>query len=404
MKRMLTCLAAVAVVAAGSAAASAASAAPVAAGPHWVIQSTPNVAVPDNQLQGVSCTSGTACTAVGSSGPLEVWLGDGPSRPFAPMAQRYVAKAVTTRPLAERWNGAHWRIEPTPNPAGSASTSLNGVACSSRRACTAVGGAVAGTRFVPLAERWNGSRWSIERTPRPPGSTNSELLGVSCPASRECIAVGDYETPSNVFSGFAERWNGSRWTLAGVVRAGASAVLESVSCSSARLCTAVGAYEITNTTTLPLAERWTGRWRQQHTPGTGSLYGVSCATSSQCTAVGSQPSGHSGAPAVLTMQWKGGKWKTHSAPEPAGSTEGFLLGVSCPTVASCAAAGWAELTPAVTVAEHWNGTSWKLERTSKPTGSEGASFTGVWCGAHSACRASGGYDLPSSVKTLVERR
>jgi hypothetical protein len=155
---------------------------------------------------------------------------------------------------------------------------------------------------------------------------------------------------------------------------------------------------------LPLAELWTGRWRKQHTPGTGSLYGVSCAKSSQCTAVGSQPNGQSGESAVLAMQWKGGTWKRHSAPEPPGSTQGFLRGVSCPTVASCAAAGWVELATAVTVADHWNGTSWTLERTSNPTGSQGSSFTGVWCAAHSACRASGGYDLPSSVRTLVERR
>jgi hypothetical protein len=116
--------------------------------------------------------------------------------------------------------------------------------------------------------------------PRPPRSKNSELLGVSCPARSECIAVGDSGTSSNVVSGFAERWNGSRWTLAGVLRPGASALLDSVSCSSASQCTAVGAYALTNTT-LPLAERWTaGRWRKQHTPGTGSLFGVSCPASS----------------------------------------------------------------------------------------------------------------------------
>jgi len=400
MKRMLTCLAAVAVAVAGSAAA---LAAPVATGPHWVIQSSPNRAVPDNQFLGMSCTSSTACTAVGSSGPLEVWLGYGSGRPFAPMAQRSAAKATKTTTLAERWDGAHWRIERTPNPAGSANSSLNAVACSSRHACTAVGSAVAGAVFIPLAERWNGSRWSIERTPRPPGSTNSELLGVSCPASRECFAVGDYETASNVFAGFAERWNGSRWTLAGVIRAGTSAFLDSVSCSSAKLCTAVGGYEVTNIS-LPLAERWSGRWHKQHMPGTGSLYGVSCATSSQCTAVGSRPNGQPGESALLAMQWKGGRWKAHSAPEPAGSTQGFLRGVSCAATTSCAAAGWAQLTKAVTVADHWNGTRWTLERTSKPAGSQGSSFTGVWCGAHSSCRASGGYDLPSSVKTLVERR
>ena len=93
-------------------------------------------------------------------------------------------------------------------------------------------------------------------------------------------------------------------TLAGVVRAGTGAFLDSVSCSSASLCTAAGAYE-TASTSVPRAERWTGCWRQQHTPGTRSLYGVSCPTSSQCTAVGTQPPGQSAVSAVLAMQWKG---------------------------------------------------------------------------------------------------
>ncbi len=401
MKRTLTYLAAVAVVASGSAVA---SAAPVVTVPQWVIQSTPNRAVPGNQLLGVSCTSGTNCTAVGSSGPVVVSLAGGTGRPFGAKAQRLAANALTTTTLAERWDGTRWRIQPTPNLAGSPNSSLSAVTCSSRRACTAVGSAEARTAFVPLAERWNGSRWSIEPTPRPPKAKNSELLGVSCPTSRECIAVGDYDTASNVSYGFAERWNGSRWTLAGVVRPGARAFLDSVSCSSASRCTAVGAYEIT-TTTLPLAERWTaGRWRKQSTPGAGLLFGVSCPAFAQCTAVGSQPNGQSGESALLAMLWNGRRWKTQSVPEPLGSTQGFLRGVSCPTVSSCAAAGWADLTTAVTVADHWNGKSWTLELTANPAGSLGSTFTGVWCGAHIACRASGSYNLPSSIKTLVERR
>jgi hypothetical protein len=406
MKRRLTCLAAVAVVASVSAAASAASAAsaaPVATGPHWVIQSTPNRAAPESQLQSVSCTSGMACTAVGSSGPLEVLLASGASRPFAGKTPNITTRITT---LAERWGGEHWRIESTPNPAGSTFSSLSSVACTSRRACTAVGSAIPGKVFVPLAERWNGSRWSIERTPRPPKATSSELLGVSCPASNECIAVGDYSTSPTAFFGFAERWNGSRWTPAGVIKPSANTSLSSISCSSVRRCTAVGDYEKA-TTTLPLAERWaSGKWHKQSTPGTGFLLGVSCPAFSQCTAVGNQPNGEPGESAVLAMQWNGAKWKTRSAPEPLGATVGFLLGVSCSAATSCVAAGWAEVTSTVTtLADHWNGTSWTLEVTRDPTGALGSSFNGVWCGAHNIeCRAAGDYDLPSNVKTLIERR
>jgi hypothetical protein len=408
MKRGLTCLAAVALVAAGPAAASAASPASVATAPQWTIQLPPNRAVPNNSLQGVSCTSGSACTAVGSSGPLLVEPASGAGRPFAAKAQRSPATTSNTSTLAERWDGTHWRIEPTPNPAGSSFTTLYGVSCSSRRACTAVGSALAGTVSVLLAERWNGSRWSIERTPRPPKAEHSELVGVSCPTSKECIAVGDYGR-NEKFSGFAERWNGSRWTLSGVFQLGAGALLDAVSCSSARTCTAVGAYEIKKNAPapgLPLAERWTaGRWREQHVPGPGVLDGVSCPAFSQCVAVGNQPNPNlgSGDTMVLAMRWGGGKWRRQPTPELSGSTQEILRGVSCPTVKSCTAAGWVELSAVVTAVATWNGTRWTVDFTPNPAKSIEADFAAVSCGVRIACRAVGSYEAPSfTIKALVE--
>jgi hypothetical protein len=407
MKRTFTALAAVAVVAAGSAAA---SAAPVAPGLQWVIQSTPNRAVPSNSFQGVSCTSGKACTAVGSSGALLVWPTGSTSRPLATKARQFATKALTTTTLAERWDGAHWRIQSTPNPAGSSFSVLNAVSCSSSRACTAVGNALAGKATVPLAEHWNGSRWSIVRTPHPPKTKNSGLTGVSCPTSHECIAVGYYQISSSAYAGFAERWNGSRWALAGLIRQGVSTFLNAVSCSSVTLCTGVGEYQIKKSSTppnSPLAERWAGgRWHKQVTSGTGFLFGVSCRTSSQCIAVGSQPNPMVGPndSTILAMRWSGGKWRKQATPVLSGSTLGFLRGVSCPTVTSCTAAGWVELTSGVTVTANWNGTNWTLDLTPNPAGSLSTSFAGISCGVHIACRAVGSYEPPSfTLKTLVER-
>ena len=404
MRRTFTCLAAVAMVAAGSAAA---FATPLTAGPQWVIQPTPNRAVQNNDLEGVSCTSGAACTAVGLSGVPILSPVRGTSRPLA-------AKAPSIATLAERWDGTHWRIEATPNPVRSSFNTLNAVACTSRRACIAVGSGEAGSASVPLAERWNGSRWSIEPTPRPPRAEHSELVGLACPTSNECIAVGDYGTTSRASSGFAERWNGSRWTLAGLVRPGASSFLAAVSCSSPRSCTAVGAYAIKKSKVAPdspLAERWSaGRWSKQPTPGPGVLDGVSCPTSSQCFAVGSQPNPSVGPTdtTVLAMRWRGGKWRKQATPVLSGSTLAYLRGVSCPTVTSCTAAGWIELSaPAttVTVVANWNSMAgWTVLLTPNPAKSIGSSFNGIWCGAHIACRAAGTYALPPfTAKSLVER-
>jgi len=69
-----------------------------------------------NELDGVSCVSATACTAVGS----------------------YSSGGANTRTLVESWDGANWSVVPSPSPAPSYNQ-LDGVSCVSAAACTAAG-------------------------------------------------------------------------------------------------------------------------------------------------------------------------------------------------------------------------------------------------------------------------
>jgi hypothetical protein len=140
-------------------------------GSRWSIQQTddPSDQTHDDALSGVSCTSTSACTAVGT----------------ADVGQGFF------QPEAQRWNGRRWSTQlPTTNPAANlvkASLSINGVSCASRIACTSVGAFVndAGTS-VTLAQGWNGMRWTIQRTPR----LGMVLNGVSCTSATACFAVG----------------------------------------------------------------------------------------------------------------------------------------------------------------------------------------------------------------------
>src|SRR5664279_4695848 len=159
----------------------------------WVIQAAPAVpSLTSGQFSAVSCTSRTVCIAVGS----------------------YTNKANVALPLAERWNGTRWRIERTPHPVGARGASLSGVSCTSRTACIAVGSYPNKANVaLPLAERWNGTRWRIERTPHPVGARGASLSGVSCTSRTACIAVGSYTNKANVALPLAERWNGTRWRI-----------------------------------------------------------------------------------------------------------------------------------------------------------------------------------------------
>ncbi len=74
--------------------------------------------------------------------------------------------------VAERWTGLTWSIQSPASPddcqdthSGSCSNGLGGVSCTARTVCTAVGGFAE----VTLAKRWNGSKWSTQSTPNPPG-------------------------------------------------------------------------------------------------------------------------------------------------------------------------------------------------------------------------------------------
>lgn len=79
------------------------------------------------------------------------------------------------------------------------------MSCTSASACTAVGDYSNSATRVTLAERWNGTTWSIQHTPNPP--QGGILNGVSCPSASACTAVGG---SSNSTTGvtLAEGWSG----------------------------------------------------------------------------------------------------------------------------------------------------------------------------------------------------
>jgi hypothetical protein len=77
-----------------------------------------------------------------------------------------------------------------------------------------------------VAERWNGSAWSVQPTPRIPGAYDIDPPGVSCPTSSVCTAVGGY-TNDGPKETLAEQWNldeGSTAAAGGPLAAGGSSI------------------------------------------------------------------------------------------------------------------------------------------------------------------------------------
>lgn len=322
----------------------------------WRIQPIANSAA---GLAGVSCTSASACTAVGG------------------------------RTLAH-WDGRTWST--APNRRAPAYAGLSAISCASNAMCAAVGGYTDRNGCqVPLAERWSHGKWSIQSVPFvycDCESQNAGLDGVSCTVGTACLAVGGIVAYSD--SPLAYRWNGITWSTVAPEESGGDSALSAVSCTSSNTCTAVGE--------LGLVERWNGRsWSIQSSDPNGGLEGVSCLSKKFCIAVGFLYRG--GRAVTLVERWTGSKWVRQDSPNLRGRGDNNLDGISCTSRAECTAVGSADTGGrSLTLAERWDGNHWSIESTPNRRGDN--YFGDISC-VHLVCTAVGGSE--GGEKGLVER-
>ena len=239
------------------------------------------------KLNDVSCSSDSACTVVG----------------------RYYNGGY--KPYVARWNGSAWTQQTAPSPSeGNASEAMLSVSCPSASFCMAVGRAA----NKPFAERWDGSAWATQSAPNPEGATEATLEGISCASASACMAVGNHKG-SGSRKTLAQRWNGSTWSvIASPTPSEKQGRLRSISCLSASSCIAVGVLTPTSFLTpgeTTLAESWNGtEWTVQSTPNAeGNLYSsfaaVSCTSPVACTAVGAtRPSSEPTNKVTLAARWQ----------------------------------------------------------------------------------------------------
>jgi hypothetical protein len=236
-------------------------------GARWTLQHAPAPAGADRAfLLGVSCATKTACVAVGFS-----------------------IKSGKIRSLGEHWDGKTWKVTPTPNPAGQQTIQLNAVSCRSATFCLATGTFAEGT----FAATWNGKSWGpTAPVPNAKGAIHASLSGVSCSTSKSCQAVGT-STAKQKTVPLAEHWDGRKWSpLTVPPPAGAlDSNLNAISCVSGGACAAVGSV-VRNKSRDAVAYAWTGkRWviHQVAVPGgalSPMLTAVSCNSGTACMAVG----------------------------------------------------------------------------------------------------------------------
>jgi hypothetical protein len=227
-----------------------------------------------------------------------------------------------------------------------------------------------------------GGRAAAARAGRP-------LLAVSCSSADACTAVGGV---------FAERWNGRRWSLQSVPTPAFSDpafdFLAGVACPARKACTAVGLNRVPPSANASydysaLTFRWDGLAWSDASPTVGQtrngfLLGVSCPSVSDCIAVGQRGT------AALALRWHGNRWRVELA-RGAPSAMSVLNGVSCTSARSCIAVG--NTAPNQSAApkalvERWNGRAWSVMPTPPTSPFENTFLNAVSC-VRGSCTAVG---------------
>jgi hypothetical protein len=357
--------------------------------PAWSIQEPPEASgSTEGVLAAVSCSAESACTAVG----------------------HYHQNGGTLRLLAERFNGTTWSLQTAAEPAGSITGQLNGVSCPSATNCIAVGSSVSATdQGEALAERWNGTAWASEVLPKPATAPRIALSAVSCSSTTSCVAVGYFYAGSE-YQPLAESFNGTKWTVEEPPHPteGSGGLLHAVSCFSSSACTAVGVFVSGSPhRVVPLAERWNGTSWSAEEPTVvpagatteSGLWGVSCPTATACIASGKGPK-----TASLVETWSGGSWTAAEPATPTGTTWGMLKDVSCTSTTACVGAGFDQPTKAgvAPLADILTGTEWSGEQMPNASGSRQTEIEGISCTGTTACIAVGYDDTTGAYKPLAE--
>ena len=284
---------------------------------------------------------------------------------------------------------------------------------------------------VTLAERWNGSAWTLQPTPASVSlgeSQTSSLAGVSCTSRNACFAVGatgwSDEGGGGGTSALLERWDGHAWSIAQRQGTLVDDALNGVSCASARFCVAVGVLTDDATeVTVPLVERWTGSgWARgtapaPHGASLSVLDSVSCWSPTSCTAVGVFGIGNGCTRGLgrcierpLVERFNGRRWSIQPVGKSVVAATSSLASVSCVSERVCTALGDRRGQP---LAVRWDHTGWSVVRLPVPAAAAAVVLGTVSCASASSCATAGYYEIgagcrpsgrgPCTSRPLIER-
>ena len=248
---------------------------------------------------------------------------------------------------------------------------LNSVSCASVGNCVAVGGFTnSGNGYEAFVVAMSNGVWGQATLVAFGGLQASNpsrltyLQSVSCPATGECVAVGQFKNASGnqyALEAFTVTMSGGVWGSATPATYGSTAqnsvpdaIFYSVSCASTGNCVAAGGFWTASTSYEAMVMTMSGgTWApavaavfpagsQKNIPSAW-FNSVSCGAAGSCTAVGSYRNALD-KPQPFTMTLAGGSWGQARPvvfvnPAQSSNPNASLLSVSCSGASDCTAVG-----------------------------------------------------------------
>jgi hypothetical protein len=209
---------------------------------HWdgtgwsvVPAALPSIGVP--LFYGVAAVSATDVWAVGYisgeyAGVIEHWDGSSWSIVPSPASTQILwsvtaisssdvwaaGEALKGQPAFDHWDGKTWTAFSGP-PVSAGYLHMTGIAAASASDVWAVGtmtGTASGSPYQTLSEHWDGTAWSIVRSPDPVSKGNNAFFQVAAVSGNDVWAVGYGYGPTEGGGAapILANWDGKKWQLA----------------------------------------------------------------------------------------------------------------------------------------------------------------------------------------------
>jgi hypothetical protein len=229
-------------------------------------------------------------------------------------------------PVIDHFDGKAWTIVPSPRPAASVLTAIDGTSAAD---IWAIGREMTQNHAVSIIEHYDGHVWTRVTSPSPV-TDYLDLGAIAVVSPSDVWVAGDYVGSDSVFRTLIEHYDGNDWSIVPSPNFGTgSNYLTAMTVFDGQPWVVGRAYD--GTSYRPMALRWSGsKWSGHLLPRSGSgdeALNAVVTAGRTLWAVGNKTN-DAGTQRTLTMRYHAGTWTVVRSPNLGGGDNVFYGAVS----------------------------------------------------------------------------